>query len=64
MTFLLVSNLIKEKNAVESSANQVSEFFETFGNQASSSLPFTQEKCQKLMALITHLLLKSVMPIK
>jgi len=43
----------KGKNDAESSANQVSDFFETSGNQISSSLPFTQEQCQKLMTLIT-----------
>jgi hypothetical protein len=43
----------KGKNVAESSANQVSEYFDqSSGNQDVPSLPFTQEQCQKLMALI------------
>jgi hypothetical protein len=44
----------KGKVAGEHSANQVSEFFDrSSGNQDAPSLPFTQDQCQKLMALIT-----------
>jgi hypothetical protein len=44
----------KGKVAGEHSAYQVSEFFDrSYGNQDAPSLPFTQDQCQKLMALIT-----------